>query len=93
MKVTFLNYNCVVLFERYRNNNRICLSLVDEDDGEPVATATTNLPDISLDEDEVIIKNYSENEGILRALIDAKVVKSPERFVDAGRFPVCRLVK
>ena len=92
MKVTFLNYNCVVLFERYRNN-RIALTLVDEDNGEPVATATTNLPDISLDEDEVIIKNYSENEGILQVLIKANIVKSPERFVDAGRFPVCRLVK
>lgn len=91
MKVKFLNYNCVVLFERYSNNKRVCLKLIDEDDGMEVVTATTNLPDIQLDENEVIIKNYSENEGVLQALIKAGVVYSPERFVDAGRFPVCRL--
>jgi hypothetical protein len=34
-----------------------------------VATATLNLPEIALGPDEVIIKDYSENEGMLDTLI------------------------
>ena len=33
--------------------------------------------DINIKDDEVIIKNYSENEGILEALIDAGIIEKP----------------
>ena len=85
---------------RYQNG-RISLELVAwEDDtisevfeGEPIATCTVNVPEYPLAADEVIIKDYSENEGMLQALLDAKVVELAGRSVSMGfvTSPVCIL--
>jgi hypothetical protein len=44
-------------------------------------TATVNVPDEHIEPDEVIIKNYSENEGCLPFLITNGVVSPAERWV------------
>jgi len=45
------------------------------EDGIPYMTATICDPDMDIKDDEVIIKNYSENEGILEALEDAGIIQ------------------
>ena len=67
------------------------LSLVDEEG--PVATATVNLPDVPLGKNQVLIKNWSENEGMLDALVAAGVVKPTGETVRSGfvEVPVCEL--
>ncbi len=93
-KVKFLGWSCDVLKKQYYNG-RIALALVDSFDGEPVATATVNMPEIDLAEDEVIIKNYSENEGILEVLTAAGIVQPTGRIVESGfvTMEICKLVK
>lgn len=67
-KVTFKGYNCVIEKFEY-SNGRTALQLTDETDGESVVMATVNIPEYAdMASDEVIIKNYSENEGIKEAL-------------------------
>jgi len=65
-----------------------------DDDGCPYATATTNLRGLDLDEDEVLIKNYSENEGVLPALIDAGIVQDTGKKVNVGyaHANICKLI-
>lgn len=53
----------------FYDNGRAALQLIDADDGEPVATATTNLPDEPLEEGEAFVKDYSENRGMLDWLV------------------------
>ena len=55
---------------KYRNGQN-AISLYFE--GEPYMTASV-AHDINIQNDEVIIKNYSENEGILEALIEAEII-------------------
>ena len=78
--------------ERY-GNGRVKLRLRDRDDGEPVATATINVPEEPLAENEVIIKDYSENDGMLAALLDAGVVEPTGRVCVSGmvQAPICTL--
>jgi hypothetical protein len=83
MKVSFLNTLCVVAIERYQNNGRIALELFDQD-GDCMCTATVNLPDVPLPNGHVFIKDYSENSGILAALVEAKVIGPALRIVNAG---------
>lgn len=76
---------------KYSNGNT-ALSVID-DDGLPIAKLTTNIEDINLKDGEVIIKNYSENEGVLQDLIDMGIVNEPHliipsRFVE---FNICKL--
>jgi len=92
--VTFLGYNCRIRFSQYTNNNRTAIMLEIADTGEPMATATVNIPEYRLGPGEVIIKDYSENEGMLNALVEAKIVadtgkRMPTGFVEC---PVCRLL-
>ncbi len=99
MKVKFLKWNCEVVCDKY-HNGRTAIQLVasenDEDvcEGEPIATATVNIPSASLASDEVLIKNYSENEGLLEILTKANIVKPTGRFIDSGfvSIPVCQLL-
>ncbi len=91
-KVTFKHWDCIVKKGRYMNSGPIWLSLEDEVDGEPVARCTISLPGVT-NKDEVAIKDYSENEGMLDTLMDAGVVKPPHRFVSSGfvMIPICNL--
>jgi len=99
-RVQFKIWDCELILNKYRNG-RPALSLVAWDDdpdndieqGEPIASCTSNLPDEYLDENEVFIKDYSENEGMLQALLDAKIVLETGRIVRSGfvTLPVCKL--
>lgn len=72
--VLFKGEKLIIERYTYKNNNRVCLQLIDEQ-GYFYMTATTNIPDAELNDDEVLIKNYSENEGILEALEQSNIVK------------------
>lgn len=55
-------------------NKRLAI-LATSPEGEPVATLTVNMPEIALSEDEIIIKDWSENEGALETLQQARLVE------------------
>ena len=80
MKVIFLGEHCNVMFHKYIVDSRIAIRLVTED-GEPMATATVNIPNVTLNPYEVLIKDYSENEGMWEALVDGNVIDSQPRGV------------
>jgi hypothetical protein len=92
-KIRFRHWLCFVKL-LYYNNGRVAIQLIDVEDGSPVAVATVNLPQYDLSEDEVIIKDYSENEGVLAALIKGGVITKPVRYVLTGfvTCPVCKLL-
>jgi hypothetical protein len=102
-RIRFKNWDCELRFDKYCDNDRTAMELVaweDDDDkdvfeGEPISTCTVNIPEASLAVDEVIIKDYSENEGMLQTLLDAGVVELAGRSVRSGfvTCPVCILVK
>lgn len=81
--VRFLDENCSVKFTKYANSKRIAIKLYCED-GSPMATATINIPEQPLEEDEVIIKTYSENNGVLEALKDAGYIKEVVNQIPCG---------
>jgi hypothetical protein len=94
-KIKFQDWNCLLEFGEYQNNGRTAITLIDENDGSPITTATINLPNVSLNDDEVIIKDYSENEGILNILLINGVVELTGKSVDTGfvNCEICKLIK
>ena len=94
-KVIFNNVSLDVVFGRYLNE-RIAIMLVDNSDVVPevYAYATVNIPEVELNSNEVIIKDYSENKGILDALITAGIISSPQKHVKKGfvECPICLLL-
>ena len=72
--VEFCGEQCRVEKAVY-GNGRLALRLVIDGTGEPMATATANLVDEKCGPNQAFIKDYSENNGILDALIAAKIVR------------------
>ena len=104
MKIIFKEWFCNVEFHEY-TNHRTALVLTNatdmkEDDmvwpagSQQIAIASVNLPNVLLDSDEIAIKDYSENDGMLECLIDNKVVTEPIRFIQQGyvSIPICKLL-
>ena len=73
--VEFAGWKCKVIKTEYLNG-QTGLRLVDDQDELPVATATVAVADIPVNNDQVIIKDYSENKGVFDALAAAGVISS-----------------
>ena len=72
--VKFLGEELTPVIGEYANG-QTSIQLVDQD-GMPFMTASV-AHDVNITDDCVIIKNYSENEGILQALIEAGIIEKP----------------
>lgn len=74
--VKFRDYKGVVVKSRYMNNENLALILKDKMDmnGAPIATITVNTDEI-LPQDQAYVKDYSENEGMIKALEEAGLIK------------------
>ncbi len=92
--VMFLGEECSVHFAKY-DNGRNAIKLTTVAEGEPMTTATVNLVEVKeLADDEVIIKTYSENAGMLEVLVHAGIVDKPIRWEEATFItcPVCKIL-
>lgn len=92
-----------VNFNKYSSNGACCVDLFE--DGEPYCGVTTNVPDHwkeiwagTPSEDKypmfplIVIKDYSENEGIADALIEAGFIKGHVRLAQCdGMFKLASL--
>lgn len=92
VQLKWKDWDCEIV-PRYYGNSRPALQLIDANDGCPIATATLNLPEEKLDDDEICIKNYSENMGMLESLLEHGLVDEPTRFIQLNhvRVPVCKM--
>jgi len=93
--VHFAGFRCSVHLARYcYAPDQIAIQLRDADSGEPVATATAAVPEQALPSNLVLIKSYSENEGMLDALVAAGLVRDTGERVPSGRvqLAVCELL-
>ena len=91
--IKFKKWNCLIEKGKY-NNGRIALSFVNKRNGEDIIVATVNIPEVRIAKDEVIIKNYSENEGVLEILMQAGIISEPVRSIETVfvTFPICKLL-
>ena len=83
MNITFWDCNLKVVKAEYKNNNRTSLHLIDKK-GIQHLTATVNVPEIDLNEDEILIKNWSGNLGILECLEQAGIIKQLNEQIEVG---------
>lgn len=73
MQFKFKEWDVKPVFGKYLNGQN-SIQLVDPNDGCPVATASVALEGLDIREDQVAIKDYSENEGMAKTLVDAGII-------------------
>lgn len=83
----------LVKFKNYTNGNT-AIQLIDPEDGSPNAVVTVNIPEVHIPNGFVLIKNYSENHGILDDLIAGGIVGNPIGYVPVGhaQASICQLL-
>ena len=93
MQVIFAREKCSLSVGQYRNG-ATAISLESVPDGSPVAVATVNVEDYPLQDDQILVKDYSENAGMVSALVNANVIHPlPVAIVSSGyvKIPCHRL--
>lgn len=86
MEIEFKEFKCKLEFKQYYNNNTaiILMGIADDYVGEVVGYSTTNTEHI-LPANTVAIKDYSENTGMAKALVDYGVIyPTPVNTVESG---------
>jgi len=93
-KSQYDTYQVNILLGYYESNMARAIMLEDAEDGSPIATATVNIDGVASDPDEVLIKNYSENKGILPFLQKEGIIGEVIDNVDIGYVSVqlCKLL-
>lgn len=81
--VHFKTWKCVPIIRHY-SNGAIAVQLVHHEEGDPIATATVNIPDTILPEGDILIKNWSENAGIYQALYSAGYIGTVKDRIPTG---------
>lgn len=86
-------YACALKFGKY-DNGRTTILLVDHINMEPLCKATVNIPEISLGDNEVIIKDYAENKGVLSSLSMHGIISVWKKEIQVGfvKVYVCDLL-
>jgi len=79
MKIKFNQWNCTAVGMLYGSGNR-AIQLIDAEDHEPIAVATVNMEPYRNDgkeilDDEIFVKDYSENSGMTESLLRADIIK------------------
>jgi hypothetical protein len=89
----FREWTCTVEFRRYRHGGAMGIQPFDAEDGCPVATATVN-PERPIPAGHVAVKSWSENAGMLEALIGARLVEDTGQRIPCGytSAALCRLL-
>tara|TARA_R110000851_G_scaffold316029_1_gene478894 strand:- start:83 stop:448 length:366 start_codon:yes stop_codon:yes gene_type:complete len=82
-EVIFNDTKCVVVIKSYYDTNRPRIVLIESETGLQVANCTVNIK-CKVDSNCALIKDYRENKGIYKALLDSKIIKPFKRKIEVG---------
>ena len=95
VKFMFNGREFIIYPAKYSNNNNLALLFRREEDDESdyYGLISINIA-LTLPNDMAAIKDYSENEGVLEALISQGIITGPVRYISSGyvSIPVVKVV-
>ena len=83
--------DCTLEWTKYSND---CPALIIHHKGEMLLKASVNMPTFEIPLSHICIKDWSENEGVLEALIKNGIVAGPDYYIPSGfvYVPVCKIL-
>ncbi len=81
------------IYKRGYSNGQLAL-YVNDNDGQPFAELSISKDSVYLDQDEFILKDYSENAELVEELVNLDVIALTDRFVLVGSrvCPICKVL-
>jgi hypothetical protein len=77
------SYQVIIQLGKYKNG-QTSMQLIDAADGTPVAVASIAVPELSISDHQIIVKDYSENLGMLEFLLDNNIAEETNEYVETG---------
>lgn len=77
----YKNYQVNLLWNRYSNNDRVSLALVDASDGIAVCMVSMNVPEVPLEPDQIVVKTYGGNDQIEQFLKENGIASHTNHWV------------
>lgn len=84
LKTRYIDEPHAELIVSHYSNNKAPAVLFRDQYNSPLCIASVNIPEYPLLPGEVYIKDYSENEGMLEALIVLGIIKLTQKFAPCG---------
>ena len=81
--IRFMKWNCGIKVVKYIEPNNLALQLINIDDGSPIIMASVN-PEFKLNENEIAIKSWAENDGVADILMKAGIISDIKRIIILG---------
>jgi hypothetical protein len=82
-KAIFNNIECDVFFKSYNDTDRPRIVLMDPKTGQQVVNCTLNIKN-KVNTKYALIKDYKDNQGVYKALLDAKIISPTQRKIEVG---------
>ena len=104
MNIKIDGYDMILKKEEYQNgktalviiigNGNDALEEMGMQPGDEYTVVTVNLPNVELQDNEICVKNYTENEGLFEQLIEQKILRDTGRKVKTGfvSIPIAELL-
>lgn len=94
LTTAFLDEEVDIFLSEYMDGSGNLALFANSTCGEPMAVMTVNVPNYAAPAGHVVIKDYSENEGMMYALVVAGVIAPPKETVQVGfaEGSVCKLL-
>lgn len=68
----------------YYNNDRLAINLIELPDLSSYGTVTINISEVELSENQIVVKNYNENKGMVDFLLRNKLVDKEYNYFYVG---------
>ena len=78
------SYTTLFTVCKYSENGRAAIELIMKDDGEPFTTLTCNLNHAPLEDREVLIKTWSENEETAKCALESGLFRDTGKRISTG---------
>ena len=76
--------NCHFVISQYCSPKNIYIGIVSDDEG-PIGPCTINIEGVIIPENQVLVKNYSENEGMDKFLLENDIITGePVDYISSG---------
>lgn len=89
----YMNAQVTFSFRTFPANGSLRIDINDSFDGTPIGTLTKVVEGVKPDEEWIIVKDYSENEGCMEWLIKEGIVTLPKLINGSPGLYLCKLTK
>jgi hypothetical protein len=87
----YVNSSAVLYVRKYSNGNTALIAILES--GEPLLKLSSNIQELILPKEKMLLKSYSKNEGVFSCLVAEGVIEPIVQYSKVTTLPIATLTK